>query len=260
MSLTLEGKHALIAGGSGEMGFQAARSLAAAGCNITLMARGSEGLTTAATRLINEIDGDVLTVTADLNNRASIERAVIHAEESLGPIDILVHAVREDVNGYYDQLDIARFQMAAQTLLVGAANLVATVVPQMQQAGDGRVMFVIGQDAIRGRPLGLGTCALQHGLLGLMRGLAREVAESGVAVNAVVAGLVDTDRLSVEIDQIVAHTRRDRSAVKGDLAAGNAQRRLIEPKEIGATVLWLAQDEAKGLCGQSLVIDGGELG
>jgi 3-hydroxybutyrate dehydrogenase len=260
MSNSLEGKHALIAGGSGEMGYQAARALLAEGAKVTLLARGSEGLTTAATRLINEIDGDVLTVTADLAQPRTLDRALDHAISSFGNIDILVLALRDDVEGGFDQLDPARFQLALNHVLVGAVNLIAEVVPEMQARSSGRVIYVIGRDGVRGRPMALAACTIEHGLSGQMRALARDVADRGVCVNAVVAGLVDTDRLAIGVDQIVSRTRRERAAVRADLAASNPQQRLIQPDEIGKAVAWLSQPGSAGITGQMIVVDGGELG
>ena len=259
MPHALDGQHALIAGGSGEMGFYSARALVDVGCRVSLLARGSEGLTTAATRLINEVDGDVQTVTADLTHPATIRRAVDHAIDGFGKLDIVVYALRDDVYGAYDQLDPARVQMAMNNLLIGAGNLMAATLPAMQAAGHGHVVFVLGQDAMRGRPLSTANCMILHGLVGMMRALAREVAESGVVVNAISAGLLDTDRLAVEIDQIVAHTRRDRSAVRADLAAGNPQRRLIAPTEVGEVLQWLTDPGNRAVTGQVISVDGGEL-
>jgi len=196
MRQILDGQHALIAGGSGEMGFYTARALVDVGCQVSLLARGSEGLTTAATRLINEVDGDVQTVTAGLVNPQSIRRAVDHATGSFGPIHTVIYTLRHDVYVAYDKIDPARLQMAMNTMLLGASNLVAATVPTMQTAGHGHVVFVMGQDGLRGRPLGTVNCLVMHGLIGMMRALAREVAESGVVVNALVAGLLDTDRLA----------------------------------------------------------------
>ena len=260
MRQSIEQQHVLIAGGSGELGFAAARSLVDAGAPVTLLARGSEGLTTAATRLINDVDGDVLTVTADLANRPSLARAVEHATNSFGDISTVIYALRHDVTGPYDAIEPAQFQQAMNMMVMGALNLLALTVPAMQARGYGRVLFMMGQDALAGRRFGAADCAIMHALSGLIRAASREVAETGVTINGLVCGLVDSDRLAVEVDQVVSHTRRDRTAVMNDLAMRNPQRRFIELSEIGALALWLVDPNTAALNGQILAADGGELG
>ena len=260
MRHSLDQQHVLIAGGSGELGFAAARALVDAGAPVTLLARGSEALTTAATRLINDVDGDVLTVTADLASRPSVERAVSHATNSFGDIDTVIYALRHDVTGPFDAIDPARFQQGMNMMLAGALNLMALTVPAMQARGHGRVLFMMGQDALAGRRFGVADCAMMHGLTGMIRALAREVAETGVTVNGLVCGLLDSDRLALQVDQVVAHTRRDRGSVMADLTMRNPQRRFIELSEIGATALWLVDPSTQALNGQIIAADGGEIG
>ncbi|MEO0392470.1 MAG: SDR family oxidoreductase [Pseudomonadota bacterium] len=260
MRQSLDQQHVLIAGGSGELGFAAARALVDAGAPVTLLARGSEALTTAATRLINDVDGDVLTVTADLANRPSVSRAVDHAVASFGDIQTVIYALRHDVTGPYDQLDPAVFQQALTTMVAGALNLAAATIPAMQARGQGRVLFMMGQDAVAGRRFGAADCAIMHGLNGMIRALAREVADTGVIVNGLVCGLVDSDRLALEVDQVIAHTRRDRNTVMAELSLRNPQRRLIELAEIGDLACWLVDPQNKAINGQIIAADGGEVG
>jgi NAD(P)-dependent dehydrogenase (short-subunit alcohol dehydrogenase family) len=101
--------------------------------------------------------------------------------------------------------------------------------------------------------------ASKHAVLGLTRSVAIEVAGQGVTVNAVCPGFLDTEMTRDTIDRIVAVTGRDRHAATDAITARNPQQRLIGADEVAAAVLFLCGEQARGINGEALVIDGGEL-
>ncbi|TIP74874.1 MAG: SDR family oxidoreductase, partial [Mesorhizobium sp.] len=100
--------------------------------------------------------------------------------------------------------------------------------------------------------------AAKHGVVGLMRALAVENAKSGVTVNAVCPGFVETEMLKSSIQRIVEKTGRSDEDARTSLASTNPQGRFIQPEEIAATVLWLCGDAARSITGQTISISGGE--
>jgi NAD(P)-dependent dehydrogenase (short-subunit alcohol dehydrogenase family) len=102
-------------------------------------------------------------------------------------------------------------------------------------------------------------CASKHGVVGLTRALALEVAEDGVTVNAICPGFVETGLTKENAAQIARATGRTREEALASLAALSPQKRLISPEEVAALVLMLIKEEAKGITGQALQVDGGAL-
>jgi NAD(P)-dependent dehydrogenase (short-subunit alcohol dehydrogenase family) len=102
-------------------------------------------------------------------------------------------------------------------------------------------------------------CAAKHGVIGFTRAVALEVAAKGVTVNAICPGWVDTDMTKGTIERIVAKTRRSAEDVRRTLEEMSPQRRLIQPEEVAAVAVFLSGDEAAGITGQAIDVDGGEV-
>jgi 3-hydroxybutyrate dehydrogenase len=129
----------------------------------------------------------------------------------------------------------------------------------MIERGFGRIVNVGSVAALKGYPYVAAYVASKHALLGLTRALAAEVARTGVTVNAVCPGYVDTDLVARSVETIVAKTGRTSDQALGAIAAHNPQGRLIKPQEVAAAVLFLCIDAAGGVNGAALPISGGEI-
>jgi NAD(P)-dependent dehydrogenase (short-subunit alcohol dehydrogenase family) len=133
------------------------------------------------------------------------------------------------------------------------------VLKSMTSAGYGRIINVASTAGLTGYGYVSAYCAAKHGLIGLTRSLAIELAKSGVTVNAVCPGYTDTDIVEKAITTIVAKTGRSREDALAELVSRNPQRRLIHPSEVASAVAWLCQPDSASVTGQSIVIAGGEL-
>jgi NAD(P)-dependent dehydrogenase (short-subunit alcohol dehydrogenase family) len=128
----------------------------------------------------------------------------------------------------------------------------------MASRKNGRIIFVASTAGLKGYPYVAPYVAAKHGVVGLMRALAAETAKSGITVNAVCPGFVETEMLQESVDRIVAKTGRSADDARAALASTNPQGRFIEPDEVAAAVLWLCSAGAASITGQAISISGGE--
>src|SRR5690606_8902878 len=136
-------------------------------------------------------------------------------------------------------------------------HCVQAALPAMLAAGWGRVINVASTAGLIGYPYVTAYCAAKHGVVGLTRALALEVARKGVTVNAVCPGFTDTDIVRGAVDNIVQKTGRTAEAARAELAARNPQGRLVQPAEVAEAVAWLALPASASINGQAIAVDGG---
>ena len=128
----------------------------------------------------------------------------------------------------------------------------------MAKRKAGRIVFVASTAGLKGYAYVAPYVAAKHGVVGLMRALATETVKSGVTVNAVCPGFIETDMLEASVQRIVEKTGRSTGEARASLAAINPQGRFIQPKEVAAAVLWLCSEAAGSVTGQALSLSGGE--
>jgi NAD(P)-dependent dehydrogenase (short-subunit alcohol dehydrogenase family) len=126
----------------------------------------------------------------------------------------------------------------------------------MLARGRGRIVNVASTAALKGYAYVAAYCAAKHGVLGLTRALALEVATKGVTVNAVCPGYTETDIVAQAVDNIVARTGRTPQQARAELAKANPQGRLVRPDEVADTVAWVLGNAA--INGQAIAVSGGE--
>ena len=256
----LQGQHAVITGGSGGVGMAAARALAGAGASLTLLGRSSEALTTAAARLVTEIDADLLTIVCDITQPLLLQQSLDHAVATLGPATVLVHAARPPVRemaGEFLQSSPERWQKAWETRVIGASHAVRLLAPNMLAAGLGRFIMIGGTGAVTGHAGASAEGVADHGLLGLVRHLAVEWLATPLTINYLALGQVATDALQDEIDDLATRNRRPPGAIADEFARANPQGRLIQQSAVGRSLLWLCEPAAHSFTGQVVGLTGG---
>ncbi len=248
MDLGIEGKVALITGGSAGIGLAAARSLAREGCDVCVSARDPEKLADAVVEL-QEFGGVVHAVLADVEDPEAAERVVRETSDVVGPVDILVANAGGPPVGRFVDAGLADWDLAIQRNLLGTVRLARAVLPGMRERGWGRIITITSRsarEALDGLALSNSTRAA---VAGLVRTLAREVGGEGVLVNNVMPGSIDTERL------------RDLAGSEEALAARASAvplGRIGRPEEVGDVVAFLASERASYLNGVSVLVDGGE--
>jgi NAD(P)-dependent dehydrogenase (short-subunit alcohol dehydrogenase family) len=251
MMKPLNGKHAVVTGASRGIGLAVARTLHAHGARVTMMARDAAALETAAAAL----GGDTAWQAVDVADQASVEVAFARA----GTVDILVNNAGQAASASFARTDAALWQRMLDVNLTGAYHCIQAAAPGMLDTGWGRIVNVASTAGLTGYRYVAAYCAAKHGLVGLTRALALELASRGVTVNAVCPGYTETDIVQDAVANIVRKTGRSAEQARAELAAANPQGRLVRPEEVAHAVAMLCMPDAAALNGQAIAVAGGEV-
>jgi len=249
----LDGRHALVTGGSRGIGAAIAEALAAAGARVTVLGRDRAALDAVAVRTGG------LAVTADVTDAAALDAALAAAEVEFGPIAILVNNAGAAATAKFAASDDALWERMIALNLTSVVRATRRVLPGMLERGWGRVITVASTAGLKGYAYVSAYSAAKHAVIGLTRSLALETARSGVTVNAVCPGYTDTDLVRDSVSRLVERTGRPAEALLAEMVAGNPQRRLIEPAEVARAVVWLADPASGSMTGQAIAVAGGEI-
>lgn len=252
--MDLQGKHAVVTGGGRGIGAAIADSLTAAGAEVTIMGRNMAVLQDKAKSL-----SGCLGVACDVTDAASVEAAFAEAMANKGPVDILVNNAGAAASKPFLKTDQAHLQQMLDVNLIGPYLCIQSVLQKMIDTGSGRIINIASTAALKGYRYVTAYGAAKHAVLGMTRALALEVATKGVTVNAVCPGFTNTDIAREAIKNIMAKTDRTEEQAIAELAIYNPQKRLIEPEEVAANVLWLCGDNAASITGQAITVAGGEI-
>jgi NAD(P)-dependent dehydrogenase (short-subunit alcohol dehydrogenase family) len=259
-SSRLAGLHAVITGASRGIGAVIAAALAADGVHVSLFGRDSGALGRVARELGQDSnDGRALAVTTDVTDSTSVHSAFAAARERFGPVQLLINNAGQAASAKFTETDEALWNRLIAVNLHGTYLCSRQAVPDMLQAGFGRIVNVASIAGLRGAAYISAYVSSKHAVIGLTRSLALEYATRNITVNAVCPGYVDTDIVKSAVANIMNKTGRSESEALAALVATNPQRRLIEPREVADTVMWLCRPGSESVTGQSIVLAGGEV-
>ncbi|MFZ6719629.1 SDR family NAD(P)-dependent oxidoreductase [Undibacterium sp. Ji49W] len=252
----LHGRHALVTGGGKGIGLAIAQALLSEGATVTLAGRSEATLQEAVASLAHV---KVQYVIMDVSDAESVQAAFQLSQGRDGRIDILINNAGQASSASFLKTDAKLWQNMLDVNLSGSFICMQQALPAMLEAGWGRIVNVVSTAGLKGYAYVSAYCAAKHGVIGLTRAVALEVAAKGVTVNAVCPGYTETDIVKDAIANIVAKTGRTEEQAKAELAAGNPQKRLVQPYEVADAVLWLCMDGASAMNGQSIAVAGGEV-
>ncbi|MGO4305965.1 SDR family NAD(P)-dependent oxidoreductase [Cupriavidus sp. RAF12] len=261
MAYSLEGRHALVTGGGRGIGAAIARRLLADGASVTLLGRDAKTLDATVSALGASVTAGAQlgAVSADITDAASVAHAFARAAEARGTIALLVNNAGQAHSAPFGKTDLALWQRMLDVNLTGTFLCMQAALPGMQAAGWGRIVNVASTAGLIGYGYVSAYCAAKHGVIGLTRALALELASKGITVNAVCPGYTETDIVRDAVANIVGKTGRTEEQARAELAARNPQRRLVQPDEVADAVAWLCQPSASAITGQAVPVAGGEV-
>ena len=253
--MTLTGKTALITGGGRGIGRAIALAFAHHGARIAVAARTAQQVEQVA----SEIDNGAIALVCDVSDSESVTRMFNDMRERLGDPDILVNnaGIAESATAVNTSDDLWNRHLAIN--LSGTFYCTRAALPAMLKKGWGRVINIASIAGKTGAPYVVAYSASKHGVIGLTRTIALEVATTGVTVNAICPGYVDTDMVSRGIEQITRKTGRTAEEALDSLKKMSPQNRLVTSEEVAAVALLLASDEGRGINGQGINVDGGSV-
>jgi NAD(P)-dependent dehydrogenase (short-subunit alcohol dehydrogenase family) len=253
----LAGRHAVVTGAGRGIGLAIARLLAAEGACVAMLGRDMARLAAAARSI--GADDRVAPLEGDVTRSAQLATAFQAARGRFGPVQILVANAGEASSAPFPKTDESLWNRMIGVNLTGVYASIREALPDMLAAGSGRIVNVASTAGLRGYSYSTAYVAAKHGVIGLTRALALEVAERGITVNAVCPGFTETDLLSNAIANITGKTGRSSDEARATLVEHNPQRRLIQPDEVAQAVIWLCAPGTESVTGQSLAIAGGEV-
>ena len=252
----LTGRVALVTGGSRGIGRATALALAALGADVAVAARSQQELEETA-EAVRGAGRRGEAFVCDVSRRGDVEKTLEQVRASLGDPLILVNNAGISAGAKLADTTDELWERTLQVNAAGAFYWTRAVMPLMLAVGWGRVINVASIAAKAAAPYMVAYAASKHALLGLTRAVASEVASRGVTVNAICPGYVDTPMTQGSIENIHARTGRSPEQAKKILEGFSPQGRLMTAEEVAGIAAFLCTEEARGINGQSIVIDGG---
>lgn len=249
--MTATSRVALITGAGRGIGSAVAQRLSREGLRVALTARSEDELAATA----RDCPGPTFVAPADINDPAGVEAVFAAVEARWGPVEVLVANAGGGFSARIERTSDEDWSRMLDLNLTAPFRCVRRAVPAMRSAGRGRIVVVASNAARIGEPYVAAYAASKHGVLGLVRSVAAELARDGITANAVCPGYVDTSMTDRTVEAIVTASGRSVEDARSTLALKQANGRLVTPDEVADSV-WFCIGNA-AMSGQGITVDGG---
>jgi 3-hydroxybutyrate dehydrogenase len=255
----LAGKTAIVTGSTSGIGLGIAQALAGAGSNIVINGFGDvAAVEETRAGLARAHNVGVAYSRADISQRDDIAAMIDLARGEFGGVDILVNNAGIQHVAPIEDFPVEKWDAILAINLTGAFHAIRLAVPAMKQKGWGRIINIASAHALVASPFKSAYVAAKHGILGLTKTVALEVAEHGITANAICPGYVMTPLVQKQIPETAKAPGISEDAVVRDvLLAAQSSKRFVEVSEVAALAVFLASDGAASITGTALPVDGG---
>jgi len=255
----LKGKSAIVTGSTSGIGLGIARALAAQGANVMLNGFGdADQIETLRFTLARETGVKVAYSGADMSQPEAIRAMADAARSEFGQVDIIVNNAGIQHVAPVEDFPEEKWNAILAINLSSAFHLIRAVVPEMKERRWGRIVNVASAHGLTASPFKSAYVAAKHGMIGLSKTVALEVAEFGITCNTVCPGYVKTPLVEKQIaDQAKAHGISPENVVRDVLLSHQARKEFVQVEELAALTVFLCSDAAASMTATALAMDGG---
>ena len=258
--MKLENKLALVTGGGRGIGRAIALAFAHEGAGIVVAARTLAQVEGVAQEITDQFHSKALAIACDVSDVKSVEAMFARTAEFFGRgVDILVNNAGIAESAPIGKTDDELWNRHLAINLSGSFYCTRAALPAMAERGWGRIINMASIAGKTGAPYIAAYSASKHGLLGLTRSTALEIAAKGITANAICPGYVDTEMTSRGVENITRKTGRSAEEAMEAIRRMSPQNRLVTSEEVAALALLLASEEGGAINGQAINVDGGSV-
>ncbi|MFN3547437.1 MAG: 3-hydroxybutyrate dehydrogenase [Mesorhizobium sp.] len=252
-------KVAVVTGSTSGIGLAIADALAASGCGVVVNSFSDRPEDHEVARSIAGRHGvEAHYVQADMSKGEACRALIAKAAERFGSVDILVNNAGIQHVAPIEKFPIPRWDAVLAINLSSSFHTIAAAIPLMKKAGWGRIVNIASAHGLVASPYKAAYVAAKHGVLGLTKTVALEVATSGITCNAICPGYVLTPLVEAQIpDQMKAHGMDRETVIREVMLDRQPTRQFVTVEQIGATALWLCSEAASQVNGAHISVDGG---